>query len=116
MKKVILLTILTVLSSVSFAQTSTTPPTPSTGNSTLDNAMNQAKNQSGSFNSMASNPFSFCSGPKPSKHDPMRKVWDQICPAGNAQAAAAPVPVPSGTSLPDTSSLKNQFNQTNGSK
>lgn len=113
MKKVILLTILTVLSSVSFAQTA---PTPSTGNSTLDNAMNQAKNQSGSFNSMASNPFSFCSGPKPSKHDPMRKVWDQICPAGNAQAAAAPVPVPTGNPTTDTKALQDQFNKMNGSK
>lgn len=112
MKKTILLTILTVLSGVSFAQNSM----PSSGNSTLDNAMNQAKNQSGSFNSMASNPFSFCSGPKPNKHDPMRKVWDQICPAGNAKPAAAPVPVPTGNPIPDTKSLQNQFNQMNSNK
>lgn len=115
MKRIILLTLLTVFSSVSFAQSNV--PTPSTGNATLDNAMNQAKNQSGSYNSMAANPFSFCGTGRPGKHNPMRVVWDQVCPDGKKQAAPSPVPVPSGPNLtlPNTQNLQNQFNQSNQS-
>lgn len=108
MRKAILITVLTLLTSISFAQDTT----PSSGNTTLDNAMNKAKNSGGDFNSKVSNPFAFCSAPKPSKRDPMRIVWDQICPAGNTQAAAAPVPVPTGNPTTDTKALQDQFNKT----
>lgn len=115
MKKAILITMLTLCTSVSFAQSSNSNSSSSgTGNSTLDNAMNQAKNQAGDFNSRVPNPFVFCAAPKPSRGNPLRPVWDQICPSGNAQAAAAPVPVPTGSPIADTSALKEQFNKTNG--
>ncbi|NCQ52310.1 hypothetical protein GW796_10595 [archaeon] len=39
----------------------------------------------GSFNSMVSNPFVFCSSPKPCKRcQPLRRIYEQICPAGDA--------------------------------
>lgn len=112
MKKIISLTLLTLLTSVSFAQSNISG---TSGNPTLDNAMNQAKNQSGSYNSMAANPFSFCGAARPGKGNPMRVVWDQVCPDGKKQAAPAPVAVPSGNnlSLPNTQNLQNQFNQSN---
>lgn len=114
MKKIILLTLLTAFSSVSFAQSNVTGVS-GTNDPVLDNAINQAKNQSGSYNSMAANPFSFCGAARPGKGNPMRVVWDQVCPDGKKQAAQAPVPVPSNntTLLPNTQTLQNQFNQSN---
>lgn len=124
MKKIILLTILSVLNSVSLAQNITqisgnqNNGNQNSGNVTLDNAMNQAKNQSGSYNSKVANPFSFCSAAKPGKGNPMRVIWEQICPAGNAQPAAAPVPVPTQTppNTKDLQELKERFNQKNNVK
>lgn len=43
------------------------------------------KNVQGSYNSRVpgGNPFVFCSGGRPSRRNPLRVVYDQICPAGN---------------------------------
>lgn len=122
MKKIILLTVLTVLTSISFAQNNTSnnnannessaqDSSSNSGNPTLDNAMNKAKNSGGDFNSKVSNPFSFCSAPKPGKKNPMRAVWEQACPSGNTQAAPAPVPVPTGRTSSDTKALQEQFSK-----
>jgi hypothetical protein len=112
MKKTIMVAMLAAFCSVSFAQ-----QTPSSGNSTLDNAMNQAKNQGGDFNSRVNNPFIFCSAPKPPKKNPMRAVFDQICgDSQKAQAAANPVPVPTGNPQSDTKALQDKFNQMNVAK
>lgn len=109
MKKTILLA-LTLLTSAAFAQNAAMNPT-------LNNAMNQAKNGGGDFNARIPNPFVFCAAPKPSKHNPLRIVWEQVCPSGNAQAAAAPVPVPTvvprGNVTNNTMALQQQFNQSN---
>lgn len=111
MKKIILIGALSILASTAFAQQSNT-----TSNTTLNNAMNQAKNSGGDFNARVPNPFVFCSAPKPSKHNPMRIVWEQVCPSGNAQAAAAPVPVPIAnppSTTNATRALQEQFNKEN---
>jgi hypothetical protein len=112
MKKIILITILSLLSGISFAQENNMYIS-STNDPILDNAMNQAKNQTGVYNSKVSNPFVFCSAPKPGKRNPMRAIWEQICPAGHAQAAAAPVPVPIGNPPTDTKVFQEQFNKMN---
>ena len=48
-------------------------------NDMLMQAIAKAKNQGGDFNSIVSNPFIFCSGPKPKKGNPLRVVYDMIC-------------------------------------
>lgn len=112
MKKTIMIAVLSAFCSISFAQ-----QTPSSGNGTLDNAVNQAKNQGGDFNSRVSNPFIFCSSPKPPKGSGLREVFDQICgDSQKAKAAAAPVPVPTGNPSTDTKALQEKFNQMNVAK
>lgn len=112
MKKTIMIAMLTALCSISFAQ-----QTPSSGNQTLDNAVNQAKNQGGDFNSRVNNPFIFCSSPKPPKGSGLREVFDQICgDSQKAQAAAAPVAVPTGNPKSDTKAIQDKFNQMNVAK
>lgn len=111
MKKIIITTILTVFASVSFAQTNS-----GVNDAVLQNAMNKAQNQKGDFNSMVPNPFVFCSGKKPKKGNPLRAVWNQICPSGNAQATAAPVAVPMGTNQQGVQALRAEFEALNQAK
>ena len=109
MKKIIFTALISCFVTISFAQSNSNSSDSSSGN-TLTNAMNQAQSQQGSFNQKVSNPFIFCSGPKPGKYDPMRIVWEQICSSANAQPAAAPVPVPTGNPIKDTKEVLNQLN------
>lgn len=45
--------------------------------------------QAGVFNGAISNPFVFCSMPKPCKRcQPFRRIWESICPAGQPSAEA----------------------------
>ena len=59
-------------------------------NDMLMQAIQKAQNQGGDFNSIVSNPFLFCSGPKPKKGNPLRVVYDMICGDSqkNGQAAS----------------------------
>lgn len=45
---------------------------------------------SGSYNSKVSNIFAFCSGGRPGRHDPMRAIYDQVCPSGQSNGPSLP--------------------------
>jgi hypothetical protein len=70
----------TLMTGTSFAQTYVDPSQYTTGT-----PLNlQAPNIKGSYNNAVPNGniFGFCSGPRPGRHDPLRAVYDSICPAG----------------------------------
>lgn len=87
----------------------------SSSNPTLTNAQGIAGSQTGVYNGVVSNPFAFCGAGRPGKRNPLRKVYDQICPAGNAKPVSSPVGVPNNKNavqLPDTNDVKQSY-QTN---
>lgn len=54
-------------------------------------ALLKPKNVQGSYNSRVpgGNPFTFCSGGRPSRKNPLRPIYDAICPAGNVSPEQA---------------------------
>jgi hypothetical protein len=75
----------TLMTGTSFAQTYIDP----NQYISAPQATLQAPNIKGSYNSAVPNGniFGFCSGPRPGRHDPLRAVYDSICPAGKTPQA-----------------------------